>query len=164
MEWKWKSLSCIWLCDPRDYTVSGILQARILGWVGGPFSRESSQPKDRTQVSHIAGGFFTHWATMEGANLQSWRVTSKSPAKIENTFIDGKRSWEGGVNKAPWFFIGWVLARKEEEPFSFLLGLAVITGCESSPYWSPNSNLGFCVLVLLSEAWNNGWISVYLER
>ena len=37
----------------------GILQARILVWVAIPSSRGSSQPKDRTQVSHIAGGFFT---------------------------------------------------------------------------------------------------------
>ena len=45
------------------YTVHGILQARILEWVALPFSRGSSQPRDRTQVSHIAGGFFTSWAT-----------------------------------------------------------------------------------------------------
>ena len=42
-----------------DYTVLGILHARILDWVAFPFSRESSQPKDRTQVSSIAGGLFT---------------------------------------------------------------------------------------------------------
>ena len=44
------------LCDPMDY---GILQARILEWVAFPFSRGSSQPRDQTQVSRIAGGFFT---------------------------------------------------------------------------------------------------------
>ena len=38
-----------------DYTVHGILQARILEWVAFPFSGESSQPRDRTQVSHISG-------------------------------------------------------------------------------------------------------------
>jgi len=36
-----------------DYTVHGILQARILEWVAFPFSRGSSQPKDQTQVSHM---------------------------------------------------------------------------------------------------------------
>ena len=51
--------SCLILCDPMDYTVHGILQARILGWVAVPFSRGSSQPRDQLQVSHIAGGFFT---------------------------------------------------------------------------------------------------------
>ena len=61
-ELKWKSLCHVRLCDPMDYTVHGILQARILEWVVFPFSRGSSQPRDRTQVSHIAGGFFTSWA------------------------------------------------------------------------------------------------------
>ena len=45
--------------------VHGILQARILGWVAFPFSRGSSQPRDQTQVSHIADRFFTSWATRE---------------------------------------------------------------------------------------------------
>ena len=56
--------SCPALCDPMDYTVRGILQARILEWVI-PFSRGSSQTRDQTQVSHIAGEFFTSWATRE---------------------------------------------------------------------------------------------------
>ena len=51
--------SCLTLCNPVDYTVHGILQARILEWVAFPFSRGSSQPRDRTQVSRIAGAFFT---------------------------------------------------------------------------------------------------------
>ena len=50
---------CPTLCHPMDYRVHGILQARILEWVAFPFSRGSSQPRDQTQVSHIAGGFFT---------------------------------------------------------------------------------------------------------
>ena len=37
--------SCPTLCDPMDYRVQGILQARILEWVACPFSRESSQPR-----------------------------------------------------------------------------------------------------------------------
>ena len=51
--------SCLTLCDPMNCVVHGILQARILEWVAFPFSRGSSQPKDQTQVSRIAGGFFT---------------------------------------------------------------------------------------------------------
>jgi len=41
---------CPALCDPMDYTVHGILQARILEWIAVPFSRGSSQPRDLTQV------------------------------------------------------------------------------------------------------------------
>ena len=43
---------------PHDYTVHGILQARILEWVAFPFSRGSSQLRDRTHFPHIADGFF----------------------------------------------------------------------------------------------------------
>ena len=51
--------SCPTLCYPMDYTVHGILEARILEWVAFPFSRGSSQFRDQTQVSRIVGGFFT---------------------------------------------------------------------------------------------------------
>ena len=57
--------SCLTLCDPMSYTVNGILQARILEWVAFPFSRGSSQPRVRTQVSSIAGRFFTSWTIRE---------------------------------------------------------------------------------------------------
>ena len=57
--------SCPTLCDPMDYTVHGILQARILEWVAFPFSGGSFWPRDRTRVSCIVGGFFTIWTTRE---------------------------------------------------------------------------------------------------
>ena len=49
---------CPTLCDPMDCIVHEILQAGILEWVAVPFSRISSQHRDQTQISHIAGGFF----------------------------------------------------------------------------------------------------------
>ena len=56
--------SCPTLCNPMDgsppgSSVHGILQARILKWIAIPFSRRSSQPRDQTRVSCIAGRFFT---------------------------------------------------------------------------------------------------------
>ena len=66
---KWKLLSRVRLfVTPMDYSppgssVHGILQARILEWIAILFSRESPQPRDATQVSFIAGRFFTNWAT-----------------------------------------------------------------------------------------------------
>ena len=59
---------CPTLCDPTSYSlpgfsVHGILQARILEWIAIPFSRESSQPRDWTLVSCIAGRFLIIWAT-----------------------------------------------------------------------------------------------------
>ena len=52
-------------CSPRGSSVNGILQARKLEWIAIPFSRGSSQPRDQTWVSCIAGRFFTVWATRE---------------------------------------------------------------------------------------------------
>ena len=73
-----KSLqSCLILCNPLDCippgsSVHGILQARLLEWVVMPSSRGSSQPGDQTQVSHMAGGFFTNWATREAIPRYVW--------------------------------------------------------------------------------------------
>ena len=55
---------CLTLCNSMDFSppgssVRGILQARILEWVDIPFSRGSSQLKDQTQVSCLAGRFLT---------------------------------------------------------------------------------------------------------
>ena len=73
--------SCPTLCDPMDYTVHGILQARILQWVAFPCSRGSSQPRDWTQVFRIAGRFFISWAVREPykrtIKLQNWVAASE---------------------------------------------------------------------------------------
>ena len=70
-----QSLSCVWLFVTQ-WTVArqaplsmGILQTRILELVSMPSSRGSSQSRDRTQVSCITGGIFTHWATREAQSL-----------------------------------------------------------------------------------------------
>ena len=76
--------SCPTLCKPLDCTVHGILQARILEWVALPFSRGSSQPRDRTQVSRIAGGFFTScnstqfWHCLPRDRVRSHRLRDQS--------------------------------------------------------------------------------------
>ena len=61
LQWKVKvkvAQSCPTLCNPMDWAVHGMLQARILGWVAVPFSRGSSQLRDRIPASCIAGRFF----------------------------------------------------------------------------------------------------------
>ena len=60
-----------------NYMVHEILQARILEWVAFPFSRGSFRPRDWTQVSHIAGRFFTSWATREAPKYHRWFLLSK---------------------------------------------------------------------------------------
>ena len=69
---KWSEVvqSCLTLCDPMDCSptdssIHGIFQARILEWVAISFSRRSSWPRDRIQVSCIAGRHFPIWTTRE---------------------------------------------------------------------------------------------------
>ena len=71
------ALSCLILWDPMDCSPPGssvyvILQAKILEWVAISFSRVSSWPRNRNQVSHIAGRFFTIWATKETLRILEW--------------------------------------------------------------------------------------------
>ena len=64
-------------CSSPGCSVHGTLQARILEWVAVPFSMATSQPRDQTQVSPIAGRFFTSWAIREA------QYTRKSAAKFK---------------------------------------------------------------------------------
>ena len=69
-------------CSPPAFSVSGILRAGILEWVAMPSSRGSSRPRDQTQVSRMAGRFFTIGATPLGfhrvSDLSSLRHTADS--------------------------------------------------------------------------------------
>ena len=80
--------SCLTLCNPMNCSplgssVHGIFQARILEWVAIPFSRGSSQPRDQTLVSYMAGEFFTIWAIRE-----KWKWKKSEVAQSCPTFCD----------------------------------------------------------------------------
>ena len=98
--------SCLTLCDPMDYTAHGILQARILEWVATPFSRGSSQPRNRTQVSCIPSRSFTSWATREA--LVTW------PGIIKPMFpaLQGWLSIPGPPGKSPWSSFWHIVSAK----------------------------------------------------
>ena len=66
------TLSCSTLCNPMDYRVHRILQARILELVAFSFSRGSSQPRDRTQISCIAGSFSTSLSHKGSLSMLEW--------------------------------------------------------------------------------------------
>ena len=85
------------LFHPMSCTVHGILQARILEWVAFPFSRGSSQPRDQTQVSHIADGFFTSWATREAQEHWSGEPIP-SPEDLPDPGIEPELSYQ----RSPW--------------------------------------------------------------
>ena len=93
--------SCPTLWNPMDYTVPGILQARILERVASPFSKGSSQHRDWTQVSCVTGGFFTGWATREAlpsiiAVTRSYNfiLPCELPGLICFSLSAAKLSWE----------------------------------------------------------------------
>ena len=74
---KVKSLSCVRLFATKWTVVHTVLQGRILEWVAFPFSKGASQPRDQTQVSHIAGGFFTTWVyklNNQDDNIHPWII------------------------------------------------------------------------------------------
>ena len=65
-KWKWsRSVHSL-----PGFSVHGIFQARVPEWVAISFSRGSSQPMDRTQVSHTAGRRFTLWAPREAHGVR----------------------------------------------------------------------------------------------
>ena len=83
-------------------------------------------------------------------NLGSANIPShvQVPARGGEHLYEGTRKL-GGLQstKSLWLFISRVLATNEEESVFFPLGSAVITMHGSSPFWSPNSNWGFCLLI-----------------
>ena len=81
--------SCPILCDPMDYRIHGILQARILAWIAFPFSSGPSLPRNWTEVSCIAGGLFTSWAPREAQEC-SYREPTPSPADPRDPGIEPK--------------------------------------------------------------------------
>ena len=101
-KWKWKSLSCLTLCDPMDYTVHGILQARILEWVALPFSR----------------GYYNSGIESRSPSLQADSLPTEPPEKPKNTGVNSYlfsrgSSWprsQTGVSRiAGKFFTNWAI-------------------------------------------------------
>ena len=80
------TLAVLWVGNLPGSSVHGILQARILEWVAISFSRGSSWPRNQTQVSYIAGRFFTNWAIRE-AHIPCV-VWEKSTFKITGLLVE----------------------------------------------------------------------------
>ena len=111
---------CLTLCDPMDCSlpgssIHGILQARILEWVAISFSSGSSWPRDRTQVSRIAGRCFNLWATMAQMvkhhpamqEIQVWSLGREDPLRRKwqptSVILPGKFHGQRSlVGYSPW--------------------------------------------------------------
>ena len=84
-----QSLSRVWLfvtpCSPPGSSVQGILQARILEWIVLPFSRVSSRPRDRTNVSCIScigRRVLYHWVTWEAYLISYGHIIKQKESSV----------------------------------------------------------------------------------
>ena len=104
--------SCLTLCNPVDYTYSPWNSPGQNTGVGSlAFSRGSSQPRDRTQVSHIVGGFFTSWATREAQEWCEELTHLKRPWCWERLRAGGEgddRGWDGWMGSLTQWTWVWV--------------------------------------------------------
>ena len=87
--------SCLTLATPwtvacQGSSVYGILQARILEWVAISFSGGSSRPRNRTQVSSIAGRFSTNWG---GGGCKNKKANRTGWTKSGMIKINGGSNW-----------------------------------------------------------------------
>ena len=79
-------------CSLPGSSIHGILQARVLEWVAVSFSRRSSQPRDRTQISHIAGRRFTIWATITQA-VYNFKTSSSLNMSLFSNLNGPTQTW-----------------------------------------------------------------------
>ena len=94
-------------CSPPGSSVHGILQARILEWTATSFSRGSSQPRDRTRVSCIAGRCFIFWATREAGDMGSIPGSGRSTGKgngypIQYSCLENPVGQRSLMRYSPW--------------------------------------------------------------
>ena len=119
---------CLTLCNPMDYSLpgssfQGIFQAIVLEWGAISFSRGSSRPRDRTQVSQVVDRCFTIWATREVLNISvqlnnsysysSWHSmkccllqSQSGTVEVERMYSKARKDWVWSllviVNDWPW--------------------------------------------------------------
>ena len=129
-----------WTVAPQAPLCMGIFQARTLEWVPMLFSRGSFQPRDRTQVSHIAGRFLTIWATREAL------LTSVRYQKNHNTLT--RKIWRYNNYNLIFFFLTKETCIKE------LISRVIIVVTNRQQVLGPDSvakwfmPTGFCKTVL----------------
>ena len=105
------------------------------GWVAFPFSRGYSRPRDWTQISCMAGGFFTNWAIREALSTKELMFQTLVLVKTLESPLDSKeiKSVNPKGNQ-PWLFTGQTDAETEapmllpQNPKSRLIGKYLMLG------------------------------------
>ena len=139
-----------------EYTVHGILQAKMLEWVAFPFSRGSSQSRGWTGVSHIAGRFFTSWATWLSSQAQTTdRLCHYRLVCIFWNFIQMDPFW---VN----FYIG--CENKSQRIFFQNVCLVEVQKERKAEYGSFPLIFSFWMLLKVSEGFTPEAFILYLKK
>ena len=131
-------------------SVHGIFQARILKWVAISFSKGSSWSSDQTQVSHIAGRFFTVWATRTCDSVAKSGVrllTAQKPLKRPNW-------WKGK------FALFWMPATAAQGGAQRLTPLPWKSGRKSFHRWKEGATMQkLCIQLCIqrSQLWQSSW-------
>ena len=122
-----------------NYAVLGILQARILEWVAFPFSRGSSQPRDWTQVSCIAGRFFTAIVTIKIYHIPWLHIPKCLPLYLWPHGVLGRSAWiDSGRDYI------YVTEREKREPGKVVqCTLVIIPPTKHMPWKEENMSLFF---------------------
>ena len=118
---------CPTLCDPMDHSLPGSFvhgdsPGKNTGVGSHAHLQGSSQPKDRTQVSHISGRFFTIWATREAKNTRMGNLSL-----LHGNFLT--QEWKRGLLHFWWIlhqlsYQGYSLWGHEELDFTEQLTLS----------------------------------------
>ena len=151
-------------CSPPGSSVHGILQATLLEWVAMPSSRGSSWLMDWTQVSCIAGGFFTVWATREAHCILAAAAAAKSLQLCLTLCnpVDGSLSGSSvlGILQArtlEWVAIAFSNAWKWKVKVKSLSGVQLLVTPWTAAYQAPPSmgvsRQEYCVLDIMLKTW-----------
>ena len=151
-------------CSPPGSSVHGILQATLLEWVAMPSSRGSSWLMDWTQVSCIAGGFFTVWATREAHCILAAAAAAKSLQLCLTLCnpVDGSLSGSSvlGILQArtlEWVAISFSNAWKWKVKVKSLSGVQLLVTPWTAAYQAPPSmgvsRQEYCVLDIMLKTW-----------
>ena len=139
-----------WAVSHQAPLSMGILRTRILEWVAMTSSRGSSQPRDRTQVSCIAGGFITDWATRE-ARLS--KLKAKRCMLSTHSFV-GDVPWSS-TETFPKSYIVYIIYRKNLQRQGFLF-----TKFLPRHYFQPTTVL-YDELFSITATFNQSLVSVW---
>ena len=154
LSWKWKSISRVRLFV-TPYTVHGILQAKILEWVAFPFARGSFQSRDWTQVSCIAGGFFTSWVTtglfptLLGCHQPLPRVGPGRPARRS---LAGS-GWGVSCSSLCFGWTTWLLTSRDGSFQAWKKQHKPTCPLRTSTFWEISVRLVSCSGLRLSHLW-----------